>query len=188
LTMIASASDLDSIICSCFENPDSVSDLTDFDAAFRPYVMAILNSMYRGDPGLIEDSYQSAFIKFIKIFRAGAKANTNYIRYFIAVAKNCLIDEVRRLRKYVPIDEIFGADLSGLSASTHSDSDTHLMILQGMELLPRRCQYILESYYIAEMPPADLAKSLGIGEGSVYMAVKRCREELAVVLNSPVRN
>ena len=186
--MIASAADLDSIISSCFEHPDSVSDLTAFDAAFRPYVMAILNSMYRGDPGLIEDSYQSAFIKFIQIFRAGSKANTNYIRYFIAVAKNCLIDEVRRMRRYVPIDEIFGADLSGMAVSEPGDSDAHLMILQGMELLPRRCQYILESYYIAEMPPAELAKSLGIGENSVYMAIKRCREELAGVLNSPVRN
>ena len=90
----------------CFSDPQNESHLRRFDDLFRPLVMAILVSLYRKDPAFVEDAYQSAFIKYIEIFRRGKKEGVVYDAYFAAIAKNSLLDELRRNAKEVPLDEI----------------------------------------------------------------------------------
>ena len=143
--------------------------------------------MYRGDPSLAEDAYQTAFVKYIGIFREGPKPGIKYEPYFIVIAKNCLIDEIRRMKRNIPIDEVFYDEANQPETATTQDLDAKLFVLQGMMLLGRRCQFLLEGYYIAETPVPQLAKILRISPNSVYMTVKRCREELRRILSAHVR-
>jgi len=52
-----------------------------------------------------------------------------------------------------------------------------------MQLKPR-CQFALESYYLAEMPVQELAKQLEIKPRSLYMLLNRCREKLRQILRA----
>ena len=79
-----------------FSDPQNESHLRRFDDLFRPLVMAILVSRYRKDPAFVEDAYQSAFIKYIEIFSRGKKDGVVYEAYFVAIAKNSLLDEPNR--------------------------------------------------------------------------------------------
>jgi RNA polymerase sigma factor (sigma-70 family) len=96
----------------CFSDPQNESHLRRFDDLFRPLVMAILVSLYRKDPAFVEDAYQSAFIKYIEIFSNGKKDGVVYDAYFVAIAKNSLLDELRRNAKEVPLDEILALPTS----------------------------------------------------------------------------
>src|SRR3979490_714190 len=90
----------------CFSDPQNESHLRTFDDLFRPLVMAVLGSLYPKDPAFVEDASQSAFIKYIEIFSRGKKHGVVYDAYFVAIAKNSLLDELRRNAKEVPLDEI----------------------------------------------------------------------------------
>ena len=61
-------------------------------------------------------------------------------------------------------------------------TEARIIILQAMMRLERRCQFILESYYIKDMCSEDLARRLGVQPGSVHMAIKRCRDQLKKIL------
>src|ERR1051325_5331623 len=99
--------EFEALIRDCFRQPEDLETLTRFNAAFRPHLLAALAVIARRDPSLAEDAYQAAFIKFIAIFRDGPQPGINYVPYFIAIAKNSLIDEVRRTRRHVSVDDFF---------------------------------------------------------------------------------
>jgi RNA polymerase sigma factor (sigma-70 family) len=172
-------SDLEAIINRCFSDP-SEAPLTALDVVLRPHLLAVLTAMYPRDPTLAEDAYQSAFIKFIKIFRKGPRSGIFYPAYFVAVAKNCLIDEIRRGGKHVPLDEVFDEHLA---LPEDERTEARVVILQALTKLDRRCEFILERYYIMEMDSRDLARQLGVTAESVHMAVKRCRDRLRAILS-----
>jgi RNA polymerase sigma factor (sigma-70 family) len=173
--MMAATDQLDALIEACYEHPDDLDVLTRFDHAFRPYMVIVLAAL---DADNAEDAYQAAFEKYIKIFRAGRKPSRNRIGYFVAVAKNCLIDERRRQREIPVVDELLETLGSIRSQDETERVDDRIALLEAMSRLDRRCQFVLESYYIREMPTRLLAIRLAISEPSVHMAVKRCRDQV----------
>lgn len=175
---------LEDIIQACFRNPADVNALTSFDEAFRPYLMAITVSLQPRGTRLAEDAYQSAFVKFLEIFMAGPKPGIAYVPYFVAIVKNCLIDELRRQRRHVPLDIILDEDFPGKS-SLDDEERMHkrIALLQAMTHVSTRCQFLLTKYYVAETDISELARHLGIQPQSVYMLLKRCREELKNLLS-----
>ena len=185
-TVTGSRRDFEVMIRDCFQSPDDIDALIRFDAAFRPYLLAILRS-YRPNLGLAEDVYQSVLIKLITLCRNGQRPRVHYRGYLVAIAKHCLIDEVRRQRRYVPISEICVEKITHISAD-EMKTDARLLVHQGIKQLDRRSQFILKSYYLEQMPVATLAKLLGIRPCSVHMAIKRCRTQLGKILSTDVRN
>lgn len=168
--------DFGAIIQDCFREPQDLETLTRFDAVFRPHLLAVLVAMCH-DPSLTEDAYHSALIKFIEIFRAGQRPGIDYAAYFVAIAKNCLIDELRSRQRHLPIDELFEVGIV-----PPQPDEAAIVILQAMMRLDRRCQFILESYYITQMSAVELAQHLGVRPNSVHMAIKRCRDKLRNIL------
>lgn len=165
-------------IRACFESPDDLGVLTTFDQAFRPLMMAILASL---DKDEAEDAYQSAFVKYIQIFRSG-QVPSNPEAYFVAIAKNCLIDAKRKAKRVLLIDR----DLNDVGHRGSDDptaaSDERMALLGAIAQLDRRCQFIIEAYYVRELPSPELASRLGIAPESVHMAIKRCRDRLGAIL------
>jgi RNA polymerase sigma factor (sigma-70 family) len=104
--------------------------------------------------------------------------------YFIVIAKNCLIDELRRRKGQVPIDEVAEVEVPiQETANVHDREDRMVFLQYAMSRLDARCQSILESYYINEVDAASLASWLGVSGESVHMAIKRCRDRLKSVVS-----
>lgn len=173
-------STLSGAIEECFERPIDQAALSDFDAKFRPVALAILLSMYSEEPTLAEDAYQTAFVKFLEIFRRGRRAEINYEAYFVAVAKHCLIDELRGRSRHVAIDELLE---DPQCPEEIQRMEMRISLLQAMLKLPRRCQFVLEAYYVRSMKTEEIAKRLSIQPGSFHMALLRCREALKKILS-----
>ena len=150
----------------CFSDPQNESHLRRFDDLFRPLVMAILVSLYRKDPVFVEDAYQSAFIKYIEIFSSGKKDGVVYDAYFVAIAKNSLLDELRRNAKEVPLDEILALP-TPTKGSELGEQEAGIAFFQALSSLDRRCQFLIESFYVNGMSQAELAKRLKIQVQSV---------------------
>jgi RNA polymerase sigma factor (sigma-70 family) len=182
--MNSSDPDFAALIEECFRNPEDVDVLTQFYDGFRPYAIAILISIAPRESRLYEDAYQSAFVKFLEIFHAGRKAGVVYVAYFVAVAKNCLVDELRRESRHVPLDEVIDEEFGGMRVGVDEAHrrEARLLLLQMMTRLSQRCQFMLERYYVAGSTAAELAQCIGIEEASIYMGLKRCREELRKLL------
>lgn len=161
----------------CFSDPQNESHLRRFDELFRPRVMAILVSLYRKDPAFVEDAYQSAFIKYIEIFGKGKKPGVVYDAYFVAIAKNSLLDELRRNAKEVSLEEILALPTS-TRWSEPSEQEAGIAFFQALASLDRRCQFLIESFYVNGMSPEELAKRLKIQSQSVPVLLSRCREAL----------
>ena len=185
--MTRTHTDFEAMIRDCFQSPEDVDALTRFEAAFRPYLMAVLRKYYP-DPCLAEDVYQSAFIKFIDLFRSGQRPRTHYEAYFVTIAKHCLVDELRRQRRSVPISKVCEEEITQAAANTIELTELRLFVHEAMNRLDRRSQFILETYYLRGMPAAELAQYLRIQPDSVHMAIKRCRAQLAKILSRDVRN
>jgi RNA polymerase sigma-70 factor (ECF subfamily) len=165
--------------------PKDESTLGRFFEALLPYLTAALLATYTGDREIVRDALQSAFLKYINIFRK-AETRDLAIGYFVVVAKNCLIDELRHRKGEIPIDEVAETELPSVQASTEDDREARMTLLQyAMMQLDPRCQFVLESYYINAMKTADLAERLSIAPESVPMVTKRCRERLRQILAEP---
>jgi RNA polymerase sigma factor (sigma-70 family) len=171
-------------IYTCFEDPDNVEKLEAFDGLFRPFMLAVLVSMTPDDPGFAEDAYQTAFVKFIQIFRGGRKPSIRYDAYFVAVAKHCLIDELRSRSRTSSIEELLDCVSDDREAKRIESLDRNIALFQGLSRLARRCHYLLESYYIRGATIDELSISLGIQKGSVQTAISRCREALRRIIKN----
>jgi len=161
----------------CFFEPENESHLRAFDELFRPLVMAILVSLFRKGTSFVEDGYQSAFIKYIEIFREGKKKGVVYDAYFVAIAKHSVIDELRKQSKQVPLDEILELPTPTRSSEL-GEQEAGIAFFQALSSLDRRCQFLIESFYINGMSQQELAKRLKIQAQSVPMLLSRCRDAL----------
>jgi len=172
----------DALIQDCFEHSQSTAALGRFFEAALPYLRAALTSRYYGDPTLVEDALQSAFLKFMSIFRETPKRPLN-LGYFVVIAWNTLLDELRRRKGHLAIDELAESELPSIPAPSRQESNLRLSLIQhAITLLHPRCRFIIESYYINEVDPKELAAWLNVAPDSVHMAVKRCRDRLRTVV------
>jgi hypothetical protein len=91
----------EALIRDCFRHPKDEAVLGRFFEALLHYLTAALLATYTGDREIVRDALQSAFLKYINIFRK-AENRDLAIGYFVVVAKNCLIDELRRHKGEIP--------------------------------------------------------------------------------------
>ena len=175
--------DWHALIRACFENPQNNATLMRFFQAILPYIRAALAAIYPRDLSVIEDALQNAFLKYLDIFRRAKKPRALSVGYFVVVAKNCLVDELRRRKGQIPIDDLAESELPNLPKADPSQREARMLLLQhGITRLDPRCQRILQTYYIEEVKAETLAAMLDIAPDSVHMAIKRCRDRLRSIL------
>ena len=166
------------LIQACFLDPDDRAAQDQLYSAFRPFVLAVLISVFPGDPSLVEDAYHSAFARFLELLRQGAKPGINYEAYFVTMAKHCLLDELRRRNRLVPFDTLLEEELSLGLRDPRVRMDAEILLLQALDRLDRRCQFLITAYYIRGMDTPDLARRLKVQPDSVYVLLQRCRDQL----------
>ena len=170
------------LIRDCFAHPTDHDRLSRFFQQLYPYLWAALSTISSADKSMVEDALQSAFLKYMKIFSSPHKADLS-VGYFVVVARNCLIDELRRHTGHVPLDEVAEADLPHEQRDDPEEQEMRrLLVLHGLSQLDQRCQFVLESYYIDEVDSQKLAKQLGVGPDSIHVVIKRRRDRLREVL------
>ena len=181
--MRESEPDWPALIAACYAHPHSDDHVGRFFEALTPYLRAALASRATSDPTLIDDALQATFLKSLKLF-AQTPSTPVGVGYFVVVARNCLIDELRRRRGHLRIDEIAEADLPQTAGAGAESDDRMLLIQYALTRMEPRCRFILERYYIDEVESRLLATWLQIGADSVHVAIKRCRDRLRLELQA----
>ena len=176
--------DFEALIHDCFAHPENSEMLTHFNTAFRPHLLATLTPLTRSDPSLAEDACQTALIKFLELFRAGAQPDIDYVPYFIAIARNSLLDELRLKRRHLLVDDIFEELIQLPRPDERRRAEIKIALLQAMLQLKPRCKFALESYYLMEMPTEEVARRLKVKPRSLYTTLDRCRKELRKILQT----
>jgi RNA polymerase sigma factor (sigma-70 family) len=166
--------EFDSLLRDCLQSHDERA-LDVFFSKVRPYLAALLIASFPQDVGIVEDALHSAVVKFLKILRRRAPGSIRSVNYFVVIAKNCLVDELRRRRGSVRLDELTHLEL------LHKDegpkrTEAQVIVLAAMLRLDKRTRFVLESYYIQERSSKDIADDLGVAHESIYTILKRSRD------------
>jgi RNA polymerase sigma factor (sigma-70 family) len=179
--------DWPALIAACYAHPHSDGPLGRFFEALTPYLRAALAVRSISDPTLVDDALQATFLKSLKLF-AQTPSPPVGVGYFVVMAKHCLIDELRRRRGHLRIDEIAESDLPQTPGKGPEPDDRLLLIQYGLARMEPRCRFVLERYYIDEVDSRALAKQLQVGPDSVHVVIKRCRDRLRLELQKLTEN
>lgn len=135
------------------------------------------------DPWTTEDLMQTTLVKLIeRVDELKQKNRNQLVNYIISACKNRAFNYVRDNAKKVPLplDEQWN---SPDSAKDGKRVEERLMRECDVEELARvwprldeRSRYVLESRYLLEMTPQEIAAELGIKPESVRMALTRARK------------
>ena len=87
--MTSAEPDFEALIEACFQHPYDEQVYQRFYTEFRPYLTAVLVSMSSGGSSLastlVQDALQSAFFKFVQVFRTGQRPQVSSVSYFVAL-------------------------------------------------------------------------------------------------------
>ena len=161
------------------------SDRAFMEALFLDYqnlmykeIFQILNNRWA-----TEDVIQSTLVKLIdKIPLLRQQNRRQRINYIISASKNTAINYIRdsgesRSTQFDDCTEASDDVYSRISIEHRLIKDDELARLAQMwPELDERDRYLLEGYYILQIPMPELAKSLGIKPASVRMALTRARK------------
>lgn len=164
------------VIDRCFDQPGDAEALTALHESLGREIRVYLAARSLGRGSLAHDAYQNAFVKFIEIFRDGGRRGIG-AGYLVAVAKNCLLDELVRTRRDTPLSEF-----TELAVSDSDETESRIALLRALDRLEPRCRYALETYYLGGASAAELASRLRVKEASVYAILSRCRQRLRAIL------
>ena len=137
------------------------------DQLFRAHWRLVHGYLTRrtGDPVLAEELAQETFYRATRAFlgwRGGSPA-----AWLLSIARNVLIDEVRRGRRLAPLPETLVDSTDPYEESVVND------VLARMPDSQRR---VLELVYVHGYSHAEVGLMLGTSEGAVKTAVWRARE------------
>lgn len=145
-----------------------------YDASYQRLVVQLLAVC--GDRAEAEDAVQEAFVKAIGIGRRFEQL-ANPEAWLRTVAVNLVRNRWRRgrvLRRLLP--RVPGP------ASTAALSPDHVAIVNALAQLPFDLRLVVTLHHIADQPVADIARELGIPEGTVKTRLARGRAQLAPLL------
>ena len=144
-----------------------------FDRSYRRLVVQLYGTV--GDIYEAEDLVQEAFV------RAAAAANRflradNHEAWLRTTAINLHRNRWRKLRNFAKIRHrpAQPTDLEGL--------EEHLAVVSALRTLPKAHRQVIALYYLADLPVAEVAETLGCPVGTVKSRLQRARESLALAL------
>lgn len=148
-----------------------------YDASYLRLVVQIY--ALTGDLAEAEDAVQEAFVTAVGRGRAFAKLD-NHEAWLRTVALNQVrnrwrhLDVVRRLRTQVP----------GPTPEAEVGPE-HVALVEALAKLDLTHRTAVVLYYLADRSVGDIARELGIPEGTVKTRLARGRELLAPLLSEP---
>ena len=146
-----------------------------FDASYRRLVVQMYGVV--GNAGEAEDLVQEAFVRASASGRRFLRVD-NPEAWLRRTAVNLYRSRWRKLRNFSKIRHHLETanDLPGL--------DEHLEVVDAMRRLSEAHREVLAMHYLADLPVAEIAATLGVPEGTVKSRLMRGRTALAAQLGS----
>ncbi len=134
---------------------------------FRAHWLLVRGYLLRrtGDPAAAEELAQETFYRATRAFlgwRGGSP-----VAWLLSIARNVLIDEVRRGRTLVPLPDAL--------ADPRAEPEDSLGVAEVLAELPASQRQLLELVYVHGYSHAETAAILGASEGAVKTGVWRAR-------------
>jgi RNA polymerase sigma-70 factor (ECF subfamily) len=144
-----------------------------FDGSYRRLVVQLYGVV--GDFCEAEDLVQEAFVRAAAAGGRFLKAD-NHEAWLRTTAVNLHRNRWRKLRNFAKIRDRLAqpTDLEGL--------DEHVAVVSALRALPEAHRAVIALYYLADLPVAEVADTLGCPIGTVKSRLQRARESLAVAL------
>lgn len=150
-----------------------------------------LCTLYLKDPYMAEDAVQDTYLKVWKSYQGfqGRCAEKTWItRIAINTCKNYLSSSWRQHVELSDVAELLEAGLGASQGSNEYESLGDTMILMN-EIMKLKDKYRLAIllYYYQELTVPEIARVLGRQESTVYILLKRGREQLKRSLPEEIR-
>ncbi len=146
-----------------------------FVASYRRLVVQMYG--VTGDAAEAEDLVQEAFVRAAAAGRRFIKVD-NHEAWLRTVAINIQRSRWRKLRNFSRIRERLAAPPTDLPAL-----ENRLDVIDALRGLPKGQREVVALHYLADLDVAEVARTLGIAEGTVKSRLSRGRDALALVLS-----
>jgi len=141
-----------------------------------------LASVVLGDPARVEDVVQEAFVKvFTGWGRLRDPANAD------AYLRRCVINLSRSRLRRRAVEDRGNAAVSGRAeVASHPGGayDAGVDVLRAVHALPPRQRATVVLFYYADLPEAEVARTLGCSVGTVKSQLSKARATLAAALGN----
>jgi RNA polymerase sigma factor (sigma-70 family) len=127
-----------------------------------------------------EDLVQQTFLACVRNTE-GYRGDASFRSYIFTIARTKLLDHLRvRRRKQEPLDfeHTTLADLGISPASWAAKQESAELLLAALRHLPVDLQIAIELFHLEDMPASEVARVLGVPEGTVRSRVRRGLEQL----------
>jgi RNA polymerase sigma-70 factor (ECF subfamily) len=146
-----------------------------------------------GNRGEAEELVQDAFLRAFRNLD-GFRGDARFSTWFYRILYNLCMTRVSRKKPAAePLD---GLDERLLEASPGEagvveqleEAELHAMLEDGIRRLPERYRSVVTLFYVQEMPLEDVARVLGIPQGTVKTHLFRARAMLKTTLTNRMKN
>jgi RNA polymerase sigma-70 factor (ECF subfamily) len=138
-----------------------------------------------------EDLVQQTFLACVRNTE-GYRGDASFRSYLFTIARTKLLDFLRvRRRKQEPLDfeHTTLADLGISPASWAAQREEGKLLIAALRHLPVDLQIAIELFHLEDMPASEVARVLGVPEGTVRSRVRRgleqLREEIRRIAGAP---
>ena len=137
------------------------------------------------DPSRLEDLVATVFEKCAKGLGA-FEGRSSFRTYLLGIAYNVLRDELKRHTRAPSLDETVTslASVSDSPSAVVSAREEQALLLQALRELPVALQVILELHFFEDLSRSEVARLLGVPEGTAASRLRRAKVELERVLES----
>ena len=150
---------------------------------FEPLTRRIWSSV-RGGPSDYDDYRQAVWIKLLGVLPR-LETPEAFAGFFRQIALNCARDELRSARRresvVVPMDD---EDRPDIAVDELDEIDSAILVRSFLEALPPRERAVLELLFDRELGTPEVARALGLSEGTVRMTKSRGIKRLRGLVQS----
>ena len=135
------------------------------------------------DPDAAEDAAQEAVLRAWKARDScrDARTATGWLRTIAANEARRVGAQRARVRRFEPLDS---SDVIDPATEPNQERLSDLAVAQLLAILPARDRRVMQLRYLAGLSQAEIARSLGIPEGTVKVRLHRMRGLLRTLLTN----
>ena len=140
-----------------------------------------------GDPALAEEAMQEALLHAWQKAKAGDEV-ASWPSWVVTVALNHTRNHFRRLGRERAALRQLAVRLEPADKDPADKVSSGIDLVRAMSKLTRREREVVALYYRLDMPLSDIAKSLGVAEGTVKTLLHRARGRLLPLVGDRSRS